>query len=106
MSQVHKAQKIKHFTFFQNKRAVIQPPEINVPSELPRLAKATTRRILHTGLIQNPFIVNIAVGRFSKSDTVGFLTQACTKPEIHPAAIRGLRLVKGAAKNDASIVRG
>ncbi len=41
-------------------RAAIQLPEINVPSELPRLAKATTRRILHTGFIQKPFTVDMA----------------------------------------------
>ena len=48
----------------------------------------------------------MALGISSKSATVGFLTQACTRPATHPAAIMGLRLVMGAAIKEARIVKG
>lgn len=90
----------------QKERAAIQGAAMKVPSELPRLAKMTTSRIFVTGLVQKPFTVEVASGRFSKSATVGFLMQACTKPATQPAAIIGFRLVRGAAKKEEIIVIG
>ena len=77
-----------------------------MPSELPRFAKTTTRRIFVTGFDQKPLTVDVALGRSSKSVTLGLRIQACIIPATQPAARKGFKLVKGAAIKAETITRG
>ncbi len=77
-----------------------------VPSELPILVNATTSKIRVILFLQNPLRDEMSLGRFSKSLTFGFLKKVSTRPETQPAAIMGLRDVKGEAMIAVRTVSG
>ncbi len=78
----------------------------NVPKELPIFVNTTTSSIRVILFFQNPFRDEMSSGRFSKSLTFGFPKKVSTRPETHPAAIIGLRDVRGAATIAERIVSG
>src|SRR5699024_45344 len=79
---------------------------MNVPMELPRLARMTTSRIRDTLFCQKPFTLKTSVDNDSKSATFGRFMVACTIPTNQPAASNGFRDVSGAATKAVRIANG
>ncbi len=70
----------------QTRRAAIQGVATATPMMAPMLHKMMIRRMRVTGLVQKPFTLPRASGRFSRSLTVGRLKNACTMPVTQPTA--------------------
>ncbi len=79
---------------------------MKVPTTLPMLEKKKTKRIWVILFLKNPFMLSISSGKFSKSETLGFLSIDSITPVNRPTPTVGLIEVMGAATKASIIVKG